>query len=192
MSDNKWQKMAEEPTDQEPLVEEEAVAADEELGLDFPDRQKLEDQLTVLEQRELEAKNKMLAMQAELDNVRKRAERDVQNAHRYGADKILTALLPVIDSLTRALEGGEPADEKAKALFDGTALTLELLESTLAKFGVEAILPAVGDALNPEQHEVMTMMPVEGQEANTIAQTLQKGYLLNGRVIRAAMVAVAQ
>jgi molecular chaperone GrpE len=171
-------------------VRENADASD--AGIEFPSRQNIEDDLTDAEQKADEAKEKMLAAYAELENVRKLSARDVQNAHRYGNEKILTELLPVIDSLTRAIEGEAPQDKAAKAMHDGIELTLDMFEKTLTKFGVEVIAPEKGDTFNPEQHEAMSMVPESGVDTNCIVQVLQKGYLLNGRVLRAAMVMVAQ
>jgi molecular chaperone GrpE len=166
--------------------------AAEQSGIEFPSRENLEDQLTAFEKKAEEYKEKALLAHAELENVRKRAERDVQNAHRYANDKLLTEMLPVIDSLTRAQEGVNSEDPQVQAMCEGIQLTLDLLEKTLAKFAVEAIAPETGEAFNPEQHEAMSMAPAGDVASGCVVQTLQKGYLLNGRVLRAAMVIVAQ
>ncbi len=193
---NKWQEIDEEAgtNELEDLLEDETVALDEATteGLEFPSHQALEDQLTAAEQKVAEFKEKAILAHAELENVRKRAERDVQNAHKYGAEKLLSDMLPVIDSLTRAIEGPEPTDSASKGMYDGIVLTLELFEKTLTKYGVEVIAPEVGETFNPEQHEAMSAVPNSGQPENTVVQVLQKGYSLNGRVLRAAMVMVAQ
>ncbi|MDF1654409.1 MAG: nucleotide exchange factor GrpE [Coxiellaceae bacterium] len=191
---SKWQEIDEDAAVNEL---EDAVTDDQEEtelqeGLEFPSHQALEDQLTAAEQKVAEFKDKAILAHAELENVRKRAERDVQNAHKFGAEKLLSDMLPVIDSLTRAIEGPEPTDEAAKSMRQGIELTLDMFEKALAKHGVDAIAPQPGDAFNPEQHEAMSAVPNSGQPENTVVQVLQKGYSLNGRVLRAAMVMVAQ
>lgn len=186
---NKWQQLDEENL-QDADVEETNDAEPE--GLEFPSHGDLETQLTAAEQQANEYKEKMMMARAELENVRKRSDRDVQNARKFANEKLLADMLPVIDSLTRAIEGPEPEEAASQNMYKGIELTLGLFESTLSKSGVEVISPEAGEAFNPEQHEAMSMQPGSGQATNTIVQVLQKGYLLNGRVLRAAMVIVAQ
>lgn len=182
---DKWQKMAEQAQKQ---PSEEGA---EEGQLEFPTRQKLEDQLTALERQVEEYKQQTARAQAELENVRRRAERDVSNAHKYGVEQLISALLPVVDGLVRGLESGDDSDPKIKALHSGMQLTLDLLHKALMKFGVEIIDPAAGDAFDPKLHEAMGVQSQPGAKANTILKVLQKGYELHGRVLRAAMVMVA-
>lgn len=193
-SANKWQQIDEDAVsnETEQVLDDVQDDAEQAESLDFPSHQQLEDQLTAAEQKAAEFKEKMILAHAELDNVRKRSERDVQNAHKFGVEKLLGDMLPVIDSLTRALEGPEPTDAQAQAMHQGIELTLDLFEKTLTKYGVEVISPEAGEAFNPEQQEAMSMQPGTGLEPNSVVQVLQKGYLLNGRVLRAAMVIVSQ
>lgn len=189
MSD-KWKKFSEEQAQEEAsdaLTEAEAS----ELRLDFPDRQQLEEQMTALEQKVADLNDKNLRLLAQLKNTQERAERDVTNAHKYGSEKLITDLLPVIDSLTRGLASTAEGDAASESLRQGMKLTLDLLESTLRKHGVAMIAPAAGDRFNPDQHEAMSMQAGSGQEPNTVIQTIQTGYSLNGRVLRAAMVVVS-
>lgn len=188
---NKWEKMAKEAEAETEQAQATPQSEDAAEGIESPSRQQLEDQLTAMEQQCAEAKDKMMLAYAELENVRKRSERDVQNAHRFANEKILVELLPIVDSLTRAMEGEQPTDPQAKAIREGVQLTRDLLDKTLEKFGVESINPEQGSAFNPELHEAMSMMPAPDAESNTIVQVLQPGYQLNNRVIRAAMVIVA-
>ncbi len=157
-------------------------------GLEFPSRSALEDQLTAMEIQMTEYKDKFLRQQAEFDNFRKRAERDVQNAHKYGVEKLLSDLLPVLDSLERALEGIEKNDTH----FQGMQLTLEMFIRTLGKYGVTIINPEPGENFDPTRHEAMSMQPNPEFPSNSIIQVLQRGYELNGRTLRAAMVIVAK
>ncbi|PJG83037.1 nucleotide exchange factor GrpE [Caviibacterium pharyngocola] len=150
--------------------------------------QELEEQLAETAKKEQDI---LLRTRAEMDNIRRRAEQDVEKAHKFALEKFSKDLLETIDNLERALT--TPAnleDEGVKGLIDGVELTLKGLLSTVARFGVEPV-GAVGEVFNPELHQAISMQPTEGFETNQITVVLQKGYLLNGRVIRPAMVMVA-
>lgn len=142
-----------------------------------------------------EAANKeqdiLLRSRAEIENLRRRTEQDVEKAHKFAVEKFSKDILNTIDNLERAL--ATPANkenESVKALFDGVELTLKELVSTVSRFGVEAV-GVVGEAFNPDLHQAISMQPAEGFETNQISVVLQKGYTLSGRVIRPAMVMVA-
>lgn len=138
-----------------------------------------------------ELKESVLRAQAELLNVRRRAERDVENAHRYAIEKFAKDLLAVLDSMDRALELARTTDGFDVAMLEGTEMTHKLLLDTAAKHGVEAIDP-VGVAFDPQEHQAMSMVPSAEHAPNTVMAVMQKGYKLEGRVIRAAMVVVSQ
>jgi molecular chaperone GrpE len=145
---------------------------------------------------EIDALKKELAelkprAQAEIQNIRRRAEQDVEKAHKFGLEKFATELLPVVDSLERAIDASQGDDEKIKAIREGVEMTLGLFLSSLEKFNVEQLNPQ-GEAFNPEHHQAMSMVPAEGVEPNTVVTVVQKGYLLNGRLVRPAMVMVAK
>ena len=145
---------------------------------------------------EVEALKKELAelrprAQAEIQNIRRRAEQDVEKAHKFALEKFTTELLPVVDSLERAIEASQGDDERVKAIREGVEMTLNLFLTCLEKFNVEQINPQ-GETFNPEHHEAMSMVPAEGVEPNTVVTVVQKGYLLNGRLVRPAMVMVAK
>jgi len=129
--------------------------------------------------------------QAEIQNIRRRAEQDVEKAHKFGLEKFATELLPVVDSLERAIEASQGDDDKTRAIREGVEMTLGLFLSSLEKFNVEQLNPQ-GEAFNPEHHQAMSMVPAEGVEPNTVVAVVQKGYLLNGRLVRPAMVMVAK
>ncbi|MDY5106967.1 MAG: nucleotide exchange factor GrpE [Actinobacillus minor] len=137
-------------------------------------------------------KDIQLRAQAEIQNIRRRAEQDVEKAHKFALEKFSKELLTVVDNLERGLAALDNAvtDEKTQALVDGVEMTHKEFISTLAKFGVEAV-GAVGEAFNPELHQAISMQPAEGVDANHISTVLQKGYTLQGRVLRPAMVIVA-
>ena len=150
--------------------------------------QELEAQLaeTAIKEQDL-----LLRTRAEIDNIRRRTEQDVEKAHKFALEKFAKDILNTIDNLERAL--ATPAnmeDESIKALFNGVELTLKELLATVARFGVEPV-GVVGEVFNPDLHQAISMQPMEGFETNQITTVLQKGYLLNGRVIRPAMVMVA-
>ena len=154
--------------------------------------QELEEQLkTQIEEAANKEQDILLRSRAEIENLRRRTEQDVEKAHKFALEKFSKDILNTIDNLERAL--ATPAnkeDEGVKALFDGVELTLKELVSTVGRFGVEAV-GIVGETFNPDLHQAISMQPAEGFESNQISVVLQKGYTLNGRVIRPAMVMVA-
>lgn len=187
---NKWQEIVEESAN---LPEEEASEEASLGAIDELSKEKLTTITNELEQELDKYKNEALRAKAELENVRRRLERDVSKAHKYGTERLVVDLLPVIDSLVRGLEESavDEADTKVVALRKGMELTLDILHKTLEKNGVSEINPQKGDVFDPSQHEAMGMHKDPEAKPNTILQVLQRGYTLHGRVIRAAMVMVA-
>ena len=182
---------------QEEVVVEETQQAEPSQELDPLEEaiarvQELEEQLkTQIEEAANKEQDILLRSRAEIENLRRRTEQDVEKAHKFALEKFSKDILNTIDNLERAL--ATPAnkeDESVKALFDGVELTLKELVSTVGRFGVEAV-GVVGEAFNPDLHQAISMQPAEGFESNQISVVLQKGYTLNGRVIRPAMVMVA-
>lgn len=182
---------------QEDAVVEEAQQAEPSQELDPLEEaiarvQELEEQLkTQIEEAANKEQDILLRSRAEIENLRRRTEQDVEKAHKFALEKFSKDILNTIDNLERAL--ATPAnkeDESVKALFDGVELTLKELVSTVGRFGVEAV-GVVGEAFNPDLHQAISMQPAKGFETNQISVVLQKGYTLNGRVIRPAMVMVA-
>ena len=157
---------------------EEAIARVQELEAQLAETAKKEQDL-------------LLRTRAEIDNIRRRTEQDVEKAHKFALEKFAKDILNTIDNLERALAtSANMEDESIKALFNGVELTLKELLATVARFGVEPV-GVVGEVFNPDLHQAISMQPMEGFETNQITTVLQKGYLLNGRVIRPAMVMVA-
>ena len=150
----------------------------------------MEEELDAAKARAEENWNKVLLMQAEQDNMRKRSIRDVENAHKYALEKFVNELLPVVDSLEMGLAAADDNAESDK-LREGTELTLKMFIDVLEKFDVEAVDPT-GDKFNPDHHQAMSMQESADVEPNHVIATMQKGYLLNGRLVRPAMVIVAQ
>lgn len=126
---------------------------------------------------------------AELDNMRKRSERDLENAHKYALERFLRELLPVKDSLEAGIAAAAGTDS---SLREGQAMTLKLLDTQLQRFGVREVNPGRGEAFNPELHEAMTMQPSADTAPGSVLLTVQKGYLLEDRLLRPARVIVAK
>lgn len=168
---------------------DEEMPIEEELAAAYARINELETYVAEIDLRE---KDIQLRARAEVENIRRRAEQDVEKAHKFALEKFSKELLTVVDNLERGLAALDKAvtDETTQALVDGVEMTHKEFISTLAKFGVEAV-GAVGEAFNPDLHQAISMQPAEGIEANHISQVLQKGYTLQGRVIRPAMVMVA-
>jgi grpE len=141
-----------------------------------------------------ELKNAVLRERADQENLRKRFEREKESALKFGSEKLVRDLLPVLDSLTLGLDAAKAHEAEGKQALDqfiaGSAMTLKLLLEVLEKNGITEINP-VGEKLDPEQHQALSAIPSPDAEPNTILHVAQKGYLLNGRVIRAAQVIVA-
>lgn len=138
-----------------------------------------------------EEKDRALRIAAEMENLRRRSAQDVEKAHKFALEKFSGELLPVIDSLERALELSDRENEALKPTLEGVDLTLRSMLSTVAKFGVEAINP-LGEPFDPNRHQAISMVE-NGQVApNSVIAVMQKGYELNGRIIRPAMVMVAR
>lgn len=134
--------------------------------------------------------NQWLRTQAELDNLRKRSARELENAHKYALEKFLVELLPVRDSLELGLVAAENGAGEFAKLREGMELTLKMLAAAMDKFGVAQINPE-GEKFNPELHQAMSMQQLPDVEANTVVNVVQKGYTLNERLLRPAMVIVA-
>lgn len=135
--------------------------------------------------------NQVLRMQAELENTRRRAAADVEKAHKFGLEKFATELLPVMDSLELGLAAASGDEENIAKLREGTELTLKMFAGVLEKFGMKQINPQ-GEPFNAELHQAMMMQPSEEYPPNTVTAVMQKGYVLNDRLIRPAMVMVSK
>ncbi|KPA52937.1 heat shock protein GrpE [Photobacterium leiognathi subsp. mandapamensis] len=170
-------------------VEGEFVETEEEL---YSARiAELEAALLASEAQANEAKDMALRARAEGENVRRRSEQEIDKARKYALNKFAEELLPVIDNLERALEMADKTDESSKAMMEGVELTLKTMTDTVAKFGLTQINPQ-GEAFNPEFHQAMAIQESTEFAPNTVMMVMQKGYELNGRVIRPAMVMVSK
>ena len=160
-----------------------------------PDRLTLEQALERLDEAEAAMAGhhtEVLRLHADMQNIRRRAEQDVEKAHKYGQEKLVSELLPVIDNLERALQAAEDRDsDVVSALRQGVELTLKSFVDCLRKFNVEALDP-VGEPFDPQFHQAIGMLESNTAEPDTVMTVMQKGYTLNGRVLRPAMVMVAR
>ena len=197
MSDNeKWQKIKEdsestldESVEDEFAEEEDDTELSHDAVLEHPSYAALEEKLTLSEQKAHENWEKSVRAMAELENVRRRAERDVTNAHRYGLEKLISSMLPVMDSLEQALQLVDEATQPA--MYEGLQLTMKLFLDTLHKQDVTQIDP-LGQPFNPQEHEAMSIQDAPDAAPNSVVVVFQKGYKLNDRVIRPARVIVAK
>ena len=198
MSDNKYQPEAEQGVEQEqeqepvtidmnaePAIEGELLQPNAEYVAD------LELQLSAANERAQAEKDQALRALAEMENLRRRAAQDVEKAQKFALEKFAGDLLPVIDSLERALEHTDKENEAFKAVYEGVELTLKSMLNTIEKYGVLQIDPQ-GAPFDPNKHEAMSMVESADVAPNSVVAVMMKGYELNGRVLRPAMVMVAK
>lgn len=150
-----------------------------------------EERANAAEEKAKEHWERVLRTEAEKENVRKRAERDSDSARRYAVENFATELLAVRDSLELGLEAARQEDADIEKIREGTELTYRMLTQVMEKFNIEEIDP-VGEKFNPDLHQAMSMQEVEGHESNTVISVMQKGYRLNERLLRPALVMVAK
>lgn len=182
MSHRDWKKFKEETVQEEEMQAEPAETEELSPALDHPSYPELEEKLTLSEQKAHENWEKAVRATAELENERRRGEQKLTNALRYGSEKLLQDLIPVVDSLDHALLASED---------EGIALTMKLFLDVLARHNVTQVNP-VGELFNPQFHEAMSTQVSTDVPPNTVLTVFQKGYVLNDRMIRPARVIVAK
>ena len=151
----------------------------------------LETQLETAQQSAKDNWDKVLRAQAEMENLKRRNAKDLENAHKFALDGFVKALLEVKDSLTMGLKTAQDDNASVDSITEGLEMTDKVFLSTLEKFGVELLNPT-GEAFNPEFHEAVTMIPMPDKESNSVLEVVQHGFTLNGRLVRPAMVVVVQ
>lgn len=158
--------------------------------LDHPSYMELQSKLTEAEKKAEQYFEKALRIQADLENNQRRTERDVANAHKYGLEKFVSELLPIIDNLERTID---TATEKhtPEAILEGVKMTLKLFYSAMEKFGVKQVNPE-NQAFNPEFHQAISTQADDSVAPGTVLNVMQKGYLLHGRLVRPALVVVSK
>lgn len=180
---------------QEPLDAQAAEAADTEAGEQGVDESLREltpeERIVQLEEELVTARDDALRAQADAQNVIRRAEQDVEKARKFALERFAGELLPVVDNLERALEAASGDEEVVKPIAEGVELTLKSFLDALAKFHVEVVDPQ-GEPFDPNVHQAMSMVENNDVEPNSVIAVMQKGYTLNGRLVRPAMVMVSK
>ncbi|EKO3494305.1 nucleotide exchange factor GrpE [Vibrio fluvialis] len=181
-------------------VEAEAVGIDadidwnqdaEELDEKEAKIAQLEAALLTSEERVKENQDAVLRARAEVENMRRRSEQEIDKARKYALSRFVEELLPVLDNLERAIQAADGENEIVKPILEGVELTHKTFVDAVAKFGLKEINPE-GEAFNPEFHQAMSIQESPDHQSNTVMFVMQKGYELNGRVVRPAMVMVAK
>ncbi|MBY7790456.1 nucleotide exchange factor GrpE [Vibrio fluvialis] len=181
-------------------VEAEAVGTDadidwnqdaEELDEKEAKIAQLEAALLTSEERVKENQDAVLRARAEVENMRRRSEQEIDKARKYALSRFVEELLPVLDNLERAIQAADGENEIVKPILEGVELTHKTFVDAVAKFGLKEINPE-GEAFNPEFHQAMSIQESPDHQSNTVMFVMQKGYELNGRVVRPAMVMVAK
>ena len=192
---SKEQKTPEGQAPEEIITEqhEEVEATEPEAGAEQVDPR--DEKIANLEAQVTEAQNRerdgILRIKAEMENLRRRTELDVEKAHKFALEKFVNELLPVIDSLDRALEVAGKANPDMAPMVEGIELTLKSMLDVVKKFGVEVVADT-NVPMDPNVHQAIAMVESEDVAAGNVLMVMQKGYTLNGRTIRAAMVSVAK
>ena len=191
---NEENKVTEEELDQ--IIAEAEKVEEAELNEDAADEQEakiaqLEAALLSSESKVKEQQDSVLRAKAEVENMRRRSEQEIDKARKFALNKFAEGLLPVIDNLERAIQAGDTENEAVKPILEGVELTHKTFVDTVAKFGLREINPE-GEVFNPEFHQAMSIQDSPDHESNTVMLVMQKGYELNGRVVRPAMVMVAK
>ncbi|MBL4942496.1 MAG: nucleotide exchange factor GrpE [Colwellia sp.] len=175
----------------EEQVEEQHEHAHEAISLEQERINELELALATAKATVADQKDSVIRAKAEVDNIRRRAAQDVEKARKFALEKFASEMLTSVDNLERAVGSIDKEDDHQKALVEGVELTLQGLTTSLEKFGVKAIDPK-DQPFNPELHQAMSMQEVPDVAPNTVIAVMQKGYELNGRLIRPAMVMVSK
>lgn len=186
---------------QQDVVEQEAEAVGTEADIDWNESVELDDQEAKIAQLEAallsseakiqEQQDTVLRAKAEVENMRRRSEAEVDKARKYALSRFAEELLPVLDNLERAIQAADADNEVIKPLVEGVELTHKTFVGVIEKFGLKEINPE-GEVFNPEFHQAMSIQESPDHEPNTVMFVMQKGYELNGRVVRPAMVMVSK
>ncbi|MGF1879027.1 nucleotide exchange factor GrpE [Photobacterium frigidiphilum] len=194
---NEDKKLQDEQLQKETVEAAETVSAEEEFveitaeEMQLARIAELEAALLTSDAKVKEAQDNVLRARAEGENVRRRSEVEIDKARKFALNKFTEELLPVIDNLERAIEMADKNDEALKSMIEGVELTLKTMTATVEKFGLKQHNP-VGEVFNPEFHQAMSIQESAEHAPNTVMLVMQKGYELNGRIIRPAMVMVSK
>lgn len=153
--------------------------------------EELSQKLEEAEQKATENWDKVLRIQAEMENLKRRTQKDLENAHKFALENFAKELLTVVDSLELGLQAAIGDSPEVQKFREGSELTLKQFEAVFSKFNIEVVNP-LGQSFDPELHQAMAMQPSADAEPNSVINVFQKGYVLNGRLLRPAMVVVAK
>lgn len=187
-NDEQTSSTIDEPRDEEQTTLDSQDEAESSSGTDTPNNAA---RIAELEEALIEAKEASLRAAAEAQNIRRRAEQDVEKAHKFGLEKFVNALLPVVDNLERSLDAAAADGADPQALSEGVALTLKSFVDALKSHKVEVVAPE-GEPFDPALHQAISAVVNPETEANTVLSVVQKGYTLHGRLVRPAMVVVSK
>ncbi len=155
------------------------------------DAESVEDQLAKAQETIQDYWDQMMRLRAEIENNRKRAERDVENAHKYALRSFIENLLPIVDSMEMGQSAASADNATLESIREGSEMTMKMFLQVLEKQGLEQIDP-LGEQFDPERHQAISMIEAEDAQSNTVIEVMQKGFALNDRLVRPAMVVVAK
>jgi molecular chaperone GrpE len=190
----KQENMNPEAVEQEEVQTAEEAAQQADEALEEAQETVADDISALLEEARAEAdkhKDMALRLQADMENLRRRTRLDLESAHKYALEKFVNALLPAMDSMEMGMDAAAKEDASVESIREGVEMTFKQMLDVLQEFSVERVDPT-GEKFDPQLHEAMTMIPSPDHETNTVVDTIQKGYTLNERLVRAARVIVAQ
>ena len=156
-----------------------------------PSIEELTQRLALAEQKAADNWDLLIRTKAEMENIRRRGQKDLENAHKYGLEKFVSELLAIKDSLEMGIEASQQETANIESIREGSKMTLSLLNNIFDKFNVVELDPK-GEKFNADHHQAMSMLPSPNHEPNTVMDVMQKGYLLNNRLVRPAMVVVSK
>lgn len=182
--------MSDTELNQDVETEEVATESTEAENEAVSEVEELKAKLAAAEAKAEENWDTVVRTKAEMDNMRRRTERELENAHKYALEKFAQELLPVIDSLEMGVLAASDENTDIHKIREGTEMTLKMFESVIDKFGIKSVHPE-GEVFNPEHHQAMSMIDSAEHAPNTVINVMQKGYLLNERLVRPAMVVVS-
>lgn len=187
--------MSNEESDNNELENPEHEQVESEATAETDSVETAEDLAALLEEAQKKAEanwEEVLRARADMENLRRRQSRDLENAHKHALDKFVSELLPIYDSMELGVNAASGEEASLEGVRGGLDMTMKMFLTSIAKFGLEQVNPEQGDDFDPECHQAMAMQPVEGIEANKVITVAQKGFQFNGRLLRPAMVVVSQ
>ena len=182
---------ATEPGETAELEDVKPVKAEQKTGTADGEQDSIEQQFEQAQRTIKDYWDQIMRLRAEIENNRKRADRDIENAHKYATRGLLENLLPVIDSMEMGLVAAAGENASLESIREGSELTMNMLVQVLERNGLQQVDP-LGEKFDPEKHQAVSMAEIPGTEPNTVTEVMQKGFMLNDRLVRPAMVVVSR